>query len=127
MMCGGTRSISLRGWRVVVCPTASWFARRAVPGSSASSGSRAWARSISRGSGNARHGSSRAGPVRAGPALEAVRDAGTTLLLVDQMAALAPQIADRGYVLASGAIVHAGDAATLSRDPELEGAYLGRI
>ena len=55
-----------------------------------------------------------------------LRDAGSTVLLVDQMAALALQIADRGYVIASGRIVHSGSAADLARDPELEGAYLGR-
>ncbi len=55
-----------------------------------------------------------------------LRAQGTTLLLVDQMAALALAIADRGYVIASGSIVHAGTADELSRDPALEGAYLGR-
>ena len=58
--------------------------------------------------------------------LAELRDSGVTTLLVDQMAALALKVADRGYVIASGRIVHEGDAAALIEDPELEGAYLGR-
>ncbi|MGS2743517.1 branched-chain amino acid ABC transporter ATP-binding protein/permease [Halomonas sp. LS-001] len=58
-------------------------------------------------------------------ALAALRDEGVTLLLVDQMANLALQVADRAYVLETGRIVHSGDAATLRNDPELEAAYLG--
>ncbi len=59
--------------------------------------------------------------------LAELRAQGTTLLLVDQMAALALAIADRGYVIASGRIVHSGTADALSRDPALEGAYLGNV
>lgn len=58
--------------------------------------------------------------------LAELRDEGMTLLLVDQMARFALQIADRGYVMASGAIVKEGEAARLMNDPHLEGAYLGR-
>ena len=58
--------------------------------------------------------------------LAQMRDEGTTILLVDQMAALALTVADRGYVLESGHIVRSGDAAALASDPELESAYLGR-
>lgn len=54
-----------------------------------------------------------------------LRDEGMTLLLVDQMAGLALQLADRGYVMASGAIIQSGSAAQLRNDPLLEGAYLG--
>ncbi|MCC7039961.1 MAG: ATP-binding cassette domain-containing protein [Burkholderiales bacterium] len=54
-----------------------------------------------------------------------LRDQGMTLLLVDQMATLALAVADRGYVMDSGAIVHAGPAAELRDDPALERAYLG--
>jgi ABC-type branched-subunit amino acid transport system ATPase component len=46
-------------------------------------------------------------------------------LLVDQMAALALALADRGYVLESGHIVGAGPATALAQDPALEAAYLG--
>jgi branched-chain amino acid transport system ATP-binding protein len=58
--------------------------------------------------------------------LAELRDDGVTILLVDQMAALALTIADRGYVLESGRVVRAGEASALARDSELEAAYLGR-
>ena len=58
--------------------------------------------------------------------LAELRDEGTTILLVDQMAALALALADRGYVLESGRVVRAGAASALAQDPELEAAYLGR-
>jgi ABC-type branched-subunit amino acid transport system ATPase component len=57
--------------------------------------------------------------------LSELRDQGMTILLVDQMAALALSVADRGYVMESGAIVHAGKADELRHDPALERAYLG--
>lgn len=57
--------------------------------------------------------------------LAELRDEGMTILLVDQMATLALAIADRGYVMESGAIVHTGSAAELRHDPVLERAYLG--
>ena len=57
--------------------------------------------------------------------LAEMRDQGMTILLVDQMAALALAVADRGYVMESGAIVHAGAAEDLRHDPVLERAYLG--
>lgn len=58
--------------------------------------------------------------------LAELRDAGVTILLVDQMAALALTVADRGYLLESGRIMRADTAAALAADPELEAAYLGR-
>jgi branched-chain amino acid transport system ATP-binding protein len=58
--------------------------------------------------------------------LAGLRDDGVTILLVDQMAALALTVADRGYVLESGKIVRTANAWELSDDPELEAAYLGR-
>jgi ABC-type branched-subunit amino acid transport system ATPase component len=57
--------------------------------------------------------------------LAELREQGMTILLVDQMAALALSVADRGYVMESGTIVHAGAAADLRHDPVLERAYLG--
>jgi ABC-type branched-subunit amino acid transport system ATPase component len=57
--------------------------------------------------------------------LAELRDQGMTILLVDQMAALALAIADRGYVMESGTFVHRGTAAELRHDPALERAYLG--
>ena len=58
--------------------------------------------------------------------LAELRDQGMTILLVDQMAALALAVADRGYVMESGRVVHAGAAAELRDDPVLERAYLGK-
>jgi ABC-type branched-subunit amino acid transport system ATPase component/ABC-type branched-subunit amino acid transport system permease subunit len=58
--------------------------------------------------------------------LAELRDSGVTILLVDQMAALALTVADRGYLLESGRIMRADTAAALAADPELEAAYLGR-
>jgi ABC-type branched-subunit amino acid transport system ATPase component/ABC-type branched-subunit amino acid transport system permease subunit len=55
-----------------------------------------------------------------------LRDEGVTILLVDQMAALALKVADRGYVLESGMIVHDDSAEALAKDPALEAAYLGK-
>ncbi|WP_029003435.1 branched-chain amino acid ABC transporter ATP-binding protein/permease [Azorhizobium doebereinerae] len=57
--------------------------------------------------------------------LAELRDEGVTLLLVDQMAALALTVADRAYVLEQGRVVKAGAAADLAGDAELEAAYLG--
>jgi branched-chain amino acid transport system ATP-binding protein len=56
-----------------------------------------------------------------------LRDEGITLLLVDQMAALALAVADRGYVIDSGQIVREDSAANLASDPEVEAAYLGHV
>ena len=57
--------------------------------------------------------------------LPTLRDEGVTILLVDQMAALALTVADRGYVLESGRIVRDDAAEALAHDPALEAAYLG--
>ena len=58
--------------------------------------------------------------------LAELRDDGVTILLVDQMAALALTVADRGYVLESGRVVRDDTAEVLAHDPALEAAYLGR-
>ena len=50
---------------------------------------------------------------------------GTTVLLVEQNANMALQIADRGYVLETGKIVLAGTAAELTSTDEVKRAYLG--
>ena len=57
--------------------------------------------------------------------LSDLRDQGMTILLVDQMATLALAVADRGYVLESGDIVHEGTAQELRDNPALVRAYLG--
>jgi branched-chain amino acid transport system ATP-binding protein len=58
-------------------------------------------------------------------AVTALRQAGITILLVEQNAAAALEIADRGYVIETGRIVHAGPAADLLSDPKVKSAYLG--
>ena len=57
--------------------------------------------------------------------LAELRDEGRTILLVDQMAGLALSVADRGYVLESGRVVHEGSASDLKTDKSVEQAYLG--
>jgi branched-chain amino acid transport system ATP-binding protein len=57
--------------------------------------------------------------------LAELREQGMTMLLVDQMAALALTVADRVYLLASGSVKQAGSAAQMSADPALVRAYLG--
>ena len=54
-----------------------------------------------------------------------IRDEGTTILLVEQNANKALQIAEHAYVLDNGEIVHAGPARELRRDPRIVEAYLG--
>ena len=50
---------------------------------------------------------------------------GLTVVVVEQNARLALQVADRGYVLDTGAIVAQGTAAELADTPEIKAAYLG--
>jgi branched-chain amino acid transport system ATP-binding protein len=52
---------------------------------------------------------------------------GTTILLVEQNANVALEIATRGYVLETGAIVNSAPAAELREDPTVREAYLGEI
>jgi len=59
--------------------------------------------------------------------LAKLRDESVTIVLVDQMAAMALTVADRGYVLESGRIVRADVASALADDPALEAAYLGHM
>ena len=59
-------------------------------------------------------------------ALREIRDSGVTILLVEQNARLALRLADRGYVLEVGRIVHADTAAGLLASPEVRAAYLGK-
>jgi branched-chain amino acid transport system ATP-binding protein len=54
-----------------------------------------------------------------------IRESGTTILLVEQNAAQALGLADRGYVLENGAIVMSDSADVLLRDPRVRAAYLG--
>ena len=52
---------------------------------------------------------------------------GTTLLLVEQNAAMALEIADRGYLLENGRIALSGSGAELLRDDRVRQAYLGGL
>jgi branched-chain amino acid transport system ATP-binding protein len=51
--------------------------------------------------------------------------AGTTILLVEQNARMALQVAGRGYVLQSGAIIFSDSAASLAGNEMVRKAYLG--
>jgi branched-chain amino acid transport system ATP-binding protein len=50
---------------------------------------------------------------------------GVTILLVEQNASRALQLADRGYVMESGLITMSGDAKQMLSDPKVRAAYLG--
>ena len=57
--------------------------------------------------------------------IQELNDEGTTILLVEQNARVALQIADRGYVLETGEIVLSGSAEDLRTDETVQKAYLG--
>jgi len=59
--------------------------------------------------------------------IEEINKQGTTILLVEQNANVALEIATRGYVLETGAIVNAAPAEKLREDPKVREAYLGEI
>lgn len=57
--------------------------------------------------------------------IKELHDAGTTILLVEQNAEMALQVADRAYVLESGRIKLSGTGAELAKSDEIKKAYLG--
>ncbi len=57
--------------------------------------------------------------------IQTINEAGTTVLLVEQNANMALQIASRAYVLETGSIVLSGEAKTLLESEEIKKAYLG--
>jgi len=57
--------------------------------------------------------------------IEEINQEGTTILLVEQNAQIALQIADRGYVLQTGEIVLSDTADALREDPTVQKVYLG--
>ena len=57
--------------------------------------------------------------------IQNLHKAGTTILLVEQNAAAALSVADRGYVLETGKIVTSGTGAELLASPAIKKAYLG--
>jgi branched-chain amino acid transport system ATP-binding protein len=67
-------------------------------------------------------------PIMVDKIFEVVRDVsaqGVTILLVEQNAQRALQIADRGYVMDSGEITMTGSGKALLTDPKVREAYLG--
>ena len=54
-----------------------------------------------------------------------LRTRGVSILLVEQNARAALQIADHAYVLETGSVALAGPAAELARNPRVVDAYLG--
>jgi len=54
-----------------------------------------------------------------------IHQRGTTILLVEQNASRALQLADRGYVMESGEITMSGGGRQLLSDPKVRAAYLG--
>ena len=54
-----------------------------------------------------------------------LKETGVTILLVEQNARKALEIADRAYVMETGRIILEGDARELAANPEIEMAYLG--
>ena len=57
--------------------------------------------------------------------IRALRDAGLTILLVEQMAHQALAVADRAYVLETGRITLQGSGRDLLDHPQVRAAYLG--
>ena len=57
--------------------------------------------------------------------IQNLHKSGTTILLVEQNAAAALSVADRGYVLETGKVVTSGTGAELLASPAIKKAYLG--
>jgi branched-chain amino acid transport system ATP-binding protein len=57
--------------------------------------------------------------------IDAIKNAGTTVLLVEQNAYAALKHSDRAYVLETGAVILEGPAAEIARHPRVREAYLG--
>jgi len=67
-------------------------------------------------------------PIMVDKIFEVVNDIhqqGTTVLLVEQNASRALQLASRGYVMDSGEVTMSGEAKALLNDPRVRAAYLG--
>jgi branched-chain amino acid transport system ATP-binding protein len=58
-------------------------------------------------------------------AVRQVKTLGVGILLVEQNAQLSLDIADRGYVLATGRVAGEGSGEALRSDPAVQRAYLG--
>jgi len=62
-----------------------------------------------------------------GDCIQAIREQGVTVLLVEQNAFMALEVADVGHVLENGRLVLTGSAAELMQDPRMRRAYLGEL
>ena len=58
--------------------------------------------------------------------IAALRQTGVAILLVEQNARAALQVADYGYVLETGEVVIEGESGALARDPRVAATYLGQ-
>jgi branched-chain amino acid transport system ATP-binding protein len=59
--------------------------------------------------------------------IQTINKQGTTIFVVEQNAAMALSIADRGYVLQTGEVVLSGTAKSLLADEMVQKAYLGQM
>jgi branched-chain amino acid transport system ATP-binding protein len=57
--------------------------------------------------------------------IKTINAQGTSILLVEQNAAMALSIASRAYVLETGRVILEGDASAVLRNPQVREAYLG--
>jgi branched-chain amino acid transport system ATP-binding protein len=67
-------------------------------------------------------------PIMVDTIFQVIRDInqrGTTILLIEQNAAKALGVANRGYVLETGRVVKEGTAKALLESPDVQRAYLG--
>jgi branched-chain amino acid transport system ATP-binding protein len=67
-------------------------------------------------------------PIMVDKIFEVVREVyqqGVTILLVEQNASRALEIANRGYVMESGVVTMSGEAKAMLNDPKVRAAYLG--
>ncbi len=59
-------------------------------------------------------------------AIQGLKGRGITILLVEQNARIALEVADRGYVIETGQIVLEGASRELRENREVQRAYLGK-
>jgi branched-chain amino acid transport system ATP-binding protein len=59
------------------------------------------------------------------PIIQALRDGGITILLIEHVMQAVVSLADRAYVLNNGRIIAAGTTAVVANDPQVVEAYLG--
>ena len=57
--------------------------------------------------------------------IDALREVGITVLIVEQNARLSLARSDRGYILSNGKVVHTGDAEDILNDPHINEYFLG--